>query len=312
MIKINISPKNAEIVRNAYIVTENDSAKKYGYTKSITATENRLNYVYNIDFLDGIRPLYVLTIRDRNDKYIIVFEHYTPESIEIRNAEVYKNGTVYPRREEAPRLLKKYRFMACLVHGLITNGETAPQVQEQPEPTAMEETPTEEEKPAEKPQNAPAEEKTAPKPSKVCYNIVIYTTPDGIKRADIRNARTNSTFMDIPAADLAALKADISKHNSSALFNIIDYTTAETTANNTHKNSPKQPRKDEQPNKYPPTEQNATTGKIDAIQSERPRTNAVDSFVDFRRKMRRIISKNHFVASHYRKSGSFAPKLKSG
>ena len=248
--------------------------------------------------------LYITFLRDTSASKA----GYTAEVVKKYDTWIYTDENGHPWRV-LPSLLRNSDF----IH--IDGSDLNPpkKAEEKPETVTTANCTTEPETEPQSNTETPAkDQKSTATPRKICYNIVIYTTPDGIKRADIQNARTNSSYMNIPAADLEALKIDILKHNSGVFFNIIDNTTAEAIANNTHENSPKEPPKDPQPIKYPPTEQNATTGKIEVIQGTHATKRTVDSFVRFRRKMRRIISKNHYVVSHYRKSGSFATDFPGG
>lgn len=228
MLQVRISPKNAAIVKQA--ATIEPAQNCHGYTRAITATA--AGHQYKIETLNGPRPLYVLTAHEapQSPNYIIVvFQDYTAESIAIRDAQIFKNGSNYPaRKESAPRYLKKYSQLAALVHGLITNGATAgpdaaalilAERAAERDKTPAEPAPTT--RPAEKAAEAPtkpaepaADMKPATEPEKPHrgpgkrYNVFIYTTPQGVRRADIRTT-SGRPWLDIPAAELDAIRAEI-------------------------------------------------------------------------------------------------------
>lgn len=54
---------------------------------------------------------------------VAVFRNFTPESIEIEKADLYRNCSNYPyRTETADRYMRKYDQIACIVHGAISAG----------------------------------------------------------------------------------------------------------------------------------------------------------------------------------------------
>ena len=243
MLEVGISPKNAAAVKQA--ATIEPAPNNHGYTSAIFATVG--GHRYKLETLNGPRPLYVLTAHEAptSPNYIIlVFEDYTPERISIRDAAIFTNGRT--RKETAPRYLRKYSQLAALVHGLISNGATAgpdaaalilaeraAERTEAPAEPAADERPTEAPTRPEEPATDKAPEKTAEKahrgPAKR-YNVYIYTTPGGIRRADIRTT-TGRPWLDIPAAELDAIRAEIETNSPGRVsFTITEEPTTEPAA----------------------------------------------------------------------------------
>lgn len=322
------SPNGCEVW--ALVVLTQTNGREFLY-KEMDETEHPYNYNCPVSILDLLTPTmnesanaWRMECRKKHEekkqnagriprnatKLYITFLRDTSASKAGYTAEVVKKWDKWIYYDESGQ---PWRILPSLLRNSeliqIDGSDINPpkKAEEQPEPVATANNTTGEEKTAEKPQNAPAEEKASPNPSKVCYNIVIYTTPDGIKRADIRNARTNSSYMNIPAADLDAIKVEILKTEPAAIFSQSEIIPAEasTTANNTHESSPKQPHNDRQPIKYPHIAENATTGKLDRIQTARPQTRTVDSFVKIGRFSRAITRENHLNRTRYRTRGSF-------
>lgn len=217
MLNVRISPKNAAAVKQ--LATIEPAPNLHGYTRAITATA--AGHQYKIETLNGPRPLYVLTAYEAPaslNYIIVVFQDYTAESIAIRDAQIFRNGSNYTaRKESAPRYLKKYSQLAALVHGLITNGATAgpdstaptlaESAAERDKTPAEPEAPTKPAEPAADMNPATEHEKPHRGPAKR-FSVYIYTTPEGVRRADIRTT-SGRPWMDIPAAELDAIRAEI-------------------------------------------------------------------------------------------------------
>ena len=112
--------------RAAHAFTVERIAHDYGYKKSamLYPKSNRIMHYYEIDVIDADRI--ICTVRHKNTDCIVALvwlSGYTPESIEVDQAELYRNCSNYPyRREYNEKYLKKYDQIACVVHGAIING----------------------------------------------------------------------------------------------------------------------------------------------------------------------------------------------
>lgn len=112
--------------RAAHAFTVERIAHDYGYKKSamLYPKSNRIMHYYEIDMLDADRI--ICTVRHKNTDCIValvLLSGYTPDSIEVDQAELYRNCSNYPyRREYNEKYLKKYDQIACIVHGAIAAG----------------------------------------------------------------------------------------------------------------------------------------------------------------------------------------------
>ena len=112
--------------RAAHAFTVEKIPHDYGYKKSamLYPKSNRIMHYYEIDMIDTDRI--VCTVRHKNTDCIVALvwlSGYTPESIEVDQAELYRNCSNYPyRREYNEKYLKKYDQIACIVHGAIAAG----------------------------------------------------------------------------------------------------------------------------------------------------------------------------------------------
>lgn len=119
----NIAPQNAEKAKKAFTTAK--PAHVYGYTKAaiLTPKNRRMSFYYEIDI---IQDIIVCTIRHKETdtmEAVAVFRSFTPESIEIEKADLYRNCSNYPyRTETADRYMRKYDQIACIVHGAIAAG----------------------------------------------------------------------------------------------------------------------------------------------------------------------------------------------
>lgn len=112
--------------RAAHAFTVERIAHDYGYKKSaMLYPKNKcIMHYYEIDMLDADRI--ICTVRHKNTDCIVALvwlSEYSPESIEVDQAELYRNCSNYPyRREYNEKYLKKYDQIACIVHGAIAAG----------------------------------------------------------------------------------------------------------------------------------------------------------------------------------------------
>lgn len=119
-----IAEENKQKAAHAFIVER--LAHDNGYKKSamLYPKSNRIMHYYEIDMLDADRI--ICTVRHKNTDCIVALvwlSGYAPESIEVDQAELYRNCSNYPyRREYNSKYLKKYDQIACIVHGAIING----------------------------------------------------------------------------------------------------------------------------------------------------------------------------------------------
>lgn len=189
MIKLSIAAANAETVKKGYTIEEKTSTR--GYDKKFEARDNYGGSTYEIEILTG--SFYILKAEDYTTTYYIKFTNATDNTIIIDSAELYTKGSNQPtRREKSDKYLKKYKYMACLVHAvLLTNGLTENNEQSEP---------------------------AQPKPTRVRYTIKKYLCDSGVMRVTF--TRNNSKFVtiDAPAADLEAIKAEIITSEPGAVF----------------------------------------------------------------------------------------------
>lgn len=119
-----IAKENQERAARAFTVER--EKHNFGYKKSgiLYPKSNRIMHYYEIDVIDADRI--ICTVRHKNTDCIVALvwlSGYTPESIEVDQAELYRNCSNYPyRREYNEKYLKKYDQIACVVHGAIING----------------------------------------------------------------------------------------------------------------------------------------------------------------------------------------------
>jgi len=119
-----IAKGNQERAARAFTVER--EKYNFGYLKSgiLKPKSNCIMHYYEIDMIDADRI--VCTVRHKNTDCIVALvwlSGYTPESIEVDQAELYRNCSNYPyRREYNEKYLKKYDQIACIVHGAIAAG----------------------------------------------------------------------------------------------------------------------------------------------------------------------------------------------
>ena len=119
-----IAKENQERAGKAFTVEREKN--NFGYKKSgiLKPKSNRIMHYYEVDMIDADRI--ICTVRHKNNDCIVALvwlSGYTPDSIEVDQAELYRNCSNYPyRREYNEKYLKKYDQIACIVHGAIAAG----------------------------------------------------------------------------------------------------------------------------------------------------------------------------------------------
>ena len=119
-----IAKANQERAAKAFTVER--EKHNFGYKKSgiLKPKSNHIMHYYEVDMIDADRI--ICTVRHKNNDCIVALvwlSGYTPESIEVDQAELYRNCSNYPyRREYNEKYLKKYDQIACIVHGAIAAG----------------------------------------------------------------------------------------------------------------------------------------------------------------------------------------------
>lgn len=119
-----IAKENQERAARAF--TAEREKHNFGYKKSgiLKPKSDRIMHYYEVDMIDADRI--ICTVRHKNNDCIVALvwlSGYTPDSIEVDQAELYRNCSNYPyRREYNEKYLKKYDQIACIVHGAIAAG----------------------------------------------------------------------------------------------------------------------------------------------------------------------------------------------
>lgn len=119
-----IAKENQERAGKAFTVEREKN--NFGYKKSgiLKPKSNRIMHYYEVDMIDADRI--ICTVRHKNNDCIVALvwlSGYTPDFIEVDQAELYRNCSNYPyRREYNEKYLKKYDQIACIVHGAIAAG----------------------------------------------------------------------------------------------------------------------------------------------------------------------------------------------
>ena len=161
-----------------------------GYTSAFYAIDTKNKYKYLVETLPGAHPWYVITAEDAHTKYIITLKQHAPHTVDIISAEVYKDKNPAPtRREESPRLLKKYSVIACLLYGLIKNGAAPAGTMEENPETITTGTP---------------------------YPVILYRVNAAARFMIL--TKNNNAWIDGPAAELEAQKNEIRKTEPAAAF----------------------------------------------------------------------------------------------
>lgn len=177
-----------EIIKDKF--TTEPAKANAGYTSAFYAIDTKNKYKYLVETLPGAHPWYVITAEDAHTKYIITLKQHAPHTVDIISAEVYKDKNPVPtRREESPRLLKKYSVIACLLYGLIKNGAApAGTMEENPETIT----------------------------TGIPYPVILYRVNAAARFMIL--TKNNSAWIDGPAAELEAHKNEIRKTEPAAAF----------------------------------------------------------------------------------------------
>ena len=134
-----IAKENQERAGKAFTVELEKN--NFGYKKSgiLKPKSNRIMHYYEVDMIDADRI--ICTVRHKNNDCIVALvwlSGYTPESIEVDQAELYRNCSNYPyRREYNEKYLKKYDQIACIVHGAIAAGLLFDMMKDDPTPATL-------------------------------------------------------------------------------------------------------------------------------------------------------------------------------